>query len=355
MIASDNKKTTIIGEKLKSIFKPLEIIFVLAILTGVGLKVMGVSAYLPVLLISCSAIIIVYYMIGITPSSSATKLEAFITKLTFWGGSVAVTGILFCIQNYERAETMLAIGTITLAGVTLYLVVKIQSDFVKANRNMVIRSMILLLICIGLISTPKEQLIALHLMSKAGHYNYTHQDPSLYTPKVVVINSDYKRLTKANISAEIDSFKKNQKDNSKMGLLLNTNTGDDKKRMSFLQNAYKQIDTGTNIYIRNNLISEIISIRQWHFSMNDETYNAAVDSLKDNINKSNHRGDTMKLIKAGIGKYKNKYTYWYTETYYGSYKEFAYGYFLNINDVTFCVGIISKGGDIDFEKTIGVL
>ena len=165
----NNDAARALGEKLKPKFKFIEIVLVVAVITGIALKVEYIDAYLPVFVMSCSALAVLYYLMGVMPAINSSKIEALITKIVFWGCAVAVTGLLFTVQNYPGTAMMLNLGTISLAGSTLYFLVKIQTDFVKANRNMVIRSIVLLLVCIGLISATKEQLYALHLNHSLLH------------------------------------------------------------------------------------------------------------------------------------------------------------------------------------------
>jgi hypothetical protein len=137
-------------------------------LIGLMLKISGIPQGGILILLSLSAISLVYFLSAYqTHEAETPAMTRFLHKLLFWSASICVIGILFRLQSFAGYNTMLLVGCISLS---LGLIFNFFSK-VYLDRKILIRTIIILAVGISLYITPSEKLKELKIINSTEMVN----------------------------------------------------------------------------------------------------------------------------------------------------------------------------------------
>ncbi len=105
-----------IAERLENKIVKIELICLFSVFIGIVLKLSEIGFGNIVIILSLSILSILYYFSAFRPIKSEKNagLMRFICRLTFWGYSIAIMGILFTLMNYSGSEIMIKVGFSTM-------------------------------------------------------------------------------------------------------------------------------------------------------------------------------------------------------------------------------------------------
>ena len=151
-----------VGVWLNARFDKYEKAFALLTILGIILKLANLNEFNFVFFIGMVVLTTLYFLYAYSPidGENVVVIDIFIKYLTYWGLSIATLGILFTIMDYSGAPTLLFYGTIVLAIVIFFSILKTRkgSELKKYYKAVSIRTSIYLLICLLLLLAPKEDL-----------------------------------------------------------------------------------------------------------------------------------------------------------------------------------------------------
>jgi hypothetical protein len=161
-MTKENVNLANLAKKLDSRLPTIETILSFTSLTGLALRSLSIPLGGIVLAISLSTLALVYYLIAFRSSidTKTPAMKKFLDKLFFWGLSISIIGILFCLQNYSGFHTMISIGCSTLLILIIFSVLKKQD----VGRRLIFRTIIIAVIGFSLYFTPKEKLLELRII-----------------------------------------------------------------------------------------------------------------------------------------------------------------------------------------------
>jgi len=154
--------------KIAKYFPIVEVIALAGFTTGFFFKTLHYSGGNDILLLSLSALSIIYFLTAYVPREAPKEDEAqssqpmgfaallgrtILPKVLWIGSSVSVIGILFTLLHFNGFRDMLLIGTSTLAIASVLGLVNTMSDEQgrKALGPMLLRAVPLILVCIYLL------------------------------------------------------------------------------------------------------------------------------------------------------------------------------------------------------------
>jgi hypothetical protein len=155
-----------LGNILRAHLLKIEIVSALFVLIGCGLRIDNNPAAASVLTITLTALAGVYYATAFSSmelDTVTTPMEVFGNKLTSFGLCIATIGILFKSMGWPGAEPMLVV-----AGFAMVFWICFNSIKIK-KYNTILRSVVFLILILGLKFTPKEKLEKWYIIKTAEH------------------------------------------------------------------------------------------------------------------------------------------------------------------------------------------
>jgi hypothetical protein len=137
-----------------------ELLLLFLIILAVCLTLMKTpysGLFLTMVLLSIACIYF-FSAFGIPEVDEFTAIDSFLHKLVSLGSSVAIIGILFIIQKWPNAETMIYVGILTLGMCFIVLVYqRIKNpEIEKFNKLVFLRILVLILIAGGFLYLQKK-------------------------------------------------------------------------------------------------------------------------------------------------------------------------------------------------------
>jgi len=159
---NENENLAKLADKIKPKLITIEGILSLTTFIGLALKVSGISQGSILILLSLSAISLVYFLSAYQSHEAETPaMTKFLHKLLFWSASICSIGILFRLRSFAGYNTMLIVGRMSLS---LGLIFNFFSK-VELDRNILIKTIIILAVGISLYLTPSEKLKELKIIN----------------------------------------------------------------------------------------------------------------------------------------------------------------------------------------------
>ena len=152
---NNNVYLTKLADKISPKLLTIEGILSFTTLLGMILKASNVQQGSILIIISLSAIALVYYISAFrTCEEGANVMGKFLTKLMFLSASISIIGILFLLQGYAGYKAMLTVGCLSIVIVLLFRFIYKTN----INRINITRVIVILAIAASLYFTPKEKL-----------------------------------------------------------------------------------------------------------------------------------------------------------------------------------------------------
>jgi len=107
-----NQLTQKIAKKIKPFQLTLESILVTVLIIGVIFNDTDIGYRL--IIISIGLLATLYFFMSFVPVNSDNKFMLFINKLSYLSYAIGIVGILFTINHYPGASTMLTVGLISI-------------------------------------------------------------------------------------------------------------------------------------------------------------------------------------------------------------------------------------------------
>lgn len=153
-MVQNNEMIRKIANKLSPKFKIIELTLIPIIAILVLLKLLSINTLNPGLIISMSLLSSLYFFMSFATDERIKEnlFAIFINKISNWGLSILILGLLFTLMHFPSADMMLIIGTLTTL-INLPIIVFTKGKDEKLNdfyRPIFVRS--LLLGSIGLIA-----------------------------------------------------------------------------------------------------------------------------------------------------------------------------------------------------------
>lgn len=152
---TENKEIIDLGNKIKARLPQYEKFLLAGIAICLLINYLHVpfSGVINSLLLSSMGVIYFFSAFSTLWESEVTAFDIFIYKLSGFGSSVLVIGILFIMQQWTGNRNMLIIGVFTLAIALIYMLLqnKKRSAAKPFDQWLIIRMAVLIIIALGLV------------------------------------------------------------------------------------------------------------------------------------------------------------------------------------------------------------
>jgi hypothetical protein len=150
-----NESVSRIGKIIQTKVLKYELLIVLVIAGGTLLRIFNIphTGMITTVVLMTASCIYFFSAFGIPDGSAVTAFDNFIIKLTGIASSVSIIGILYLIQKWPMANTMIIVGILALSIVLVYIVIKQvrtpESEIF--NKMVIVRILVLVFISAGLL------------------------------------------------------------------------------------------------------------------------------------------------------------------------------------------------------------
>jgi hypothetical protein len=152
---TENKEVIDLGNKIKARLPQYErfLLAVIAICLLINYLHVPFSGVIGTLLLSSMGVIYFFSAFSTLWETEVTAFDIFIYKLSGFGSSVLVIGILFTMQQWTGSRNMLIIGILTLVIALIYTLLqnKKRSAAKPFDQWLIIRMTVLIIIALGLV------------------------------------------------------------------------------------------------------------------------------------------------------------------------------------------------------------